>query len=803
MKLPTKLILIGLLGFFLAGCVRLYDPESSHEWHTDIVYVLQSNELASQTIYLSQESLSKISLWVTPTETTAPDTTVTLSIIDLNQAPKFLLSIPQSLNSCPSQPCSFSIPPELYLPAGKYAIVLESSAPISLRGSQLDSYPQGNFSLNNQSTSADLGFTLEYRYTFQSFLVDLVRIGKGVWIVFPIVAFLITPGLIFLKLIHFPFPRDRSVSFYLILSTSLALIPIGLAWTTALNIHWRAIPLRFLFYGCFLWVVWVAMRNWRQWTAHFRLDDFLLWLVFSLAFFIRLIMSRNLVAPAWVDSVHHALITQLILKNGSYPISYEPFMTITTTSYHSGFHADLAIFTWLSNLTLPTSMLLFGQLLNTLAVYSAYAFTISFYPKRSTGIIAAALVAFLSPMPAYYTSWGRYTQLGGLIILPAIIYLFQRRISTRTSRLSPAIYPSLLVISLLFSGLIIIHYRVSYFITILLGLSSLVKIFYSPSSYRKTNLIRLAIYIGAIGLLTLLLSSTWLPDALKTSLIPKFTAWNQPPTTPEALPINLLTPAYGKIILALAGFGLALEIVRRSWSGILIFLWVLILYATIYLTYLASRAVGFLNMTSVTISLYLPLSALAAQGTTSILKWIKRRIRLKWRSLQIILSVLAITLTAAIGSQRLIPLLNPITMLVRSDDLKAMDFIRSNLESEHKFLIQPFLWGYGLYAGNDGGSWIPALTEHPTIPPPVIFALTSSSAQIHQINQVSQRVLENPNDALHIAKLMQENGLKYLYLGARGGSISPSAVSRSPYFKQIYHQGRVFIFELLAPQNYP
>jgi hypothetical protein len=204
-------------------------------------------------------------------------------------------------------------------------------------------------------------------------------------------------------------------------------------------------------------------------------------------------------------------------------------------------------------------------------------------------------------------------------------------------------------------------------------------------------------------------------------------------------------------------------------------------------------------MTSVTISLYLPLSTLAGQGISSILRRINQLIIRPWRYGHQSFVVIAILASAFVGGRKLIPLLNPITMLVRGDDLQAMEFIRSEIKPQEKFLIQPFLWGYGLYAGSDGGSWIPALAQHPTIPPPVIFALTDSTMQIQQINRISQKVLENPRDALYLANLMKEYDLTYLYLGAKGGAISPSLLRRSPLFKLIYHHGRVFIFERQSP----
>lgn len=799
----VNLIWLSALAILLSSCVSLYDPESSHDWHTDYIYTLKKNELASQTIVLRQAHLSKIAIWASPTEHPPPDAKVTLSIIDLSKKPKYLLAKTQPLSECQNNQCVFSIPEERSPAPGNYAFLLESTAPLHLWGNRLDSYPQGTFSVNNQSTSSDLGFELEYRYSAHSLLEDTLRLLRDIWLLLPSLAFLIAPGALLLKLIRFPLPFNRSLSFFIVISTSLTIIPVALAWTSTLNLHWNESLVRLIFYLSFLISLYIAIRNSRSWISNLRMDDLLLLLIFIFALFIRLLMSRNLVAPPWVDSVHHALITQLILENGAYPTSFQPYLTTTTTAYHSGFHANLAFFTWLSTLPLPTSMLIFGQILNALAVYSAYTFTLAFYPKRFTGIIAALLVAFFSPMPAYYTSWGRYTQLCGLLILPTPIYLFRRKLTYFTEYQKTVARSTLILIALLFSGLIVIHYRVSYFFTLLLGLSTLERILLPAAHPRIRRAFRLFCYLAIIGILTLIFSATWLPEAWTTLLLPKLTAWNQPPSTPELIPWNLLTAATGKIVLALAGLGLAIEILRRSWRGLTLLIWVFLCFTTIHISSWLSRGVGFINMTSVTISLYLPLSALGAHGTVTLFDILVKLAprKLSWFLHPLFIGVILIA--TLLGAKTLVPLLNPITMLVRADDLRAMDFLRNATQPNQKLLIQPFLWGYGLYAGNDGGSWIPALAHRPTIPPPVLFALSDSSEQVRQINQVSQKVLEKPRDASWIAHLMQENGLDYLYLGAKGGAISPYEILQSPYFELIYHQGRVFVFKLHLQQSHP
>jgi hypothetical protein len=113
------------------------------------------------------------------------------------------------------------------------------------------------------------------------------------------------------------------------------------------------------------------------------------------------VMARDLSAPAWVDSIHHAAITRLILEKGGYPSTYAPYIDIDATEYHAGFHSVLASFQWLSGLDSPEAMLLLGQVLNALIVFAVYLLAVALTHHRSAGLGAAAIAGLFTPMPAY------------------------------------------------------------------------------------------------------------------------------------------------------------------------------------------------------------------------------------------------------------------------------------------------------------------------------------------------------------------------------------------------------------------
>ncbi|MGB9669075.1 MAG: hypothetical protein ACPL0B_01690, partial [Anaerolineales bacterium] len=512
---------------------------------------------------------------------------------------------------------------------------------------------------------------------------------------------------------------------------------------------------------------------------------------------------RNLVAPAWVDSIHHSLITSMILDLGTFPHTYEPYVHINTASYHSGFHAMLAFFTWLSGLNLPQSMLLFGQVLNGLCVYSAYSFTKTVFPNRWSALASAMIVGLITPMPAYYTSWGRYTQLAGLVIMPASIHIYTHLLSPQMVGSNHKQLGHITFFSILASALIITHYRVSLFLTLFLLLITIPSIWHLFRNSQYMDFKFIIITLVLLIIITFAISAPWLPKAWVSLIYPEMNAWRGNGKTVETIPIGLLTAGLGKLSLVLAGLGILWAIWHKNQGVFILLAWVGLCFLSVYLPYLGLPGLGLINATSVTISLFFPIAALGGLVITEIISHGKVLFPSSFYAYRYFLVSIALIILSGITVPKLLPLLNPITMLVREDDLESMSWINANIPQNEKILIQPFLWGYGLYSGSDGGTWIPALAKRVTIPPPVLFALTASPNEIKTINTIAQRTLEYRNDPEALANWMNLNNLHYLYLGGRGGEISPYVISQSHYFSLIYNHNSVFIFQPLPPEIHP
>jgi hypothetical protein len=110
-------------------------------------------------------------------------------------------------------------------------------------------------------------------------------------------------------------------------------------------------------------------------------------------------------------------------------------------------------------------------------------------------------------------------------------------------------------------------------------------------------------------------------------------------------------------------------------------------------------------------------------------------------------------------------------------------------------LINPFLWGYGFYAGQDGGFWISPLAGRKTIPPPVLYGMGDRETA-KSINEFCRQVLEKGKDAQALHDLMQSRGVHYVYIGVRGGAISAQALRSSPLFDLLYAKDGAWLFRL-------
>lgn len=792
----TAVFAVLFLCLSLSGCVTLKDPQASQEYSADLVATVAPGQTAGQTFVSPRPRLNQVQLWLRQAKPPAsPDGEVIAELYASPVAEQPLARVPIRYTQITrTLLVTIPLPPQSETPNQRYYLVLKTSdGALSVLGRAEDAYPSGELWVNGRPVAADAAFRLAYDYDGRAILADTAQALSKSWLVLPLLLLLWAPGRLLLTLIEDRLQLDRGERSALAVALSMAIVPLVMLWTTALSLHWSRAGVILVYAGVAAGLGW---RYWRNRPSTIRLSlnshDLALAAIVGFSLAIRLAMVRDLAAPAWVDPVHHATIIRMILEEGGFPASYTAAVGAEAGGYHPGFHSLAAVFHWLSGLEMPGDLLLLGQVLNAACILGMYLFTTALTHNRRAGLFAALIAGVFSPMPAYYASWGRYTQLAGLVILPGALKLIQATLADPSpSWKGRAGLWGLTALAC--GGLFLIHYLVAVFLALLLAAYLLGEMLRGLDKQPLWKSLPPTLgRLGVLGGMAFLITLPWWPSLYSTMIAPRL-ALNIPTPQPLAIDWGLLTPASGKAALILAAGGLVWAIVRARWFGPVLALWVSLLYLSANQGMLRLPLNTGINKTSVEIMLFMPIAALGGFLISDLVELIAGLIPARLRSYYLAAAAVSAAGLALLGAPRLLPILNPATLLFRQADLAAIAWIDENLAEGERFLINPFLWGYGLYAGQDGGFWITPLTGQGTLPPPVLYGL-GTAEQKGAIVQASRQTLERARDPAGLHALMQEQGAGYVYTGARGGAISPAALSQSPLFEAVYHQDGVWIF---------
>ncbi|MDO8671003.1 MAG: hypothetical protein Q7O66_06175, partial [Dehalococcoidia bacterium] len=349
--------------------------------------------------------------------------------------------------------------------------------------SPTDLYVGGQADDAGNPLPGDLAFGTSYLYTWANALRDIASTTErfGSQIARSLGLFLI-PGLFLLVIVGV----RRQANFFELLGVAcaltLSLLPLSLLWSTTLGLTLASSSTKWLLLSlaagiiCFVLVRRVApklrpisaivgpveSRSVRVATprpAPDRSSALVGWValaLFAMALWSRLFIAGDTHVGMWGDSYHHTMISQLIAERGRIPDSYLPYSQLTSFTYHYGFHSLVAFFHWATGLEVVWSVVIVGQILSALVVAGAYFLAVTLTRNRWAGLIAGLVAGLLSPMPAYYVNWGRYTQLAGQTILPFAIGLTLLAVEKARRR-------DIALAAILVGGVMVSHFRVAAF----------------------------------------------------------------------------------------------------------------------------------------------------------------------------------------------------------------------------------------------------------------------------------------------------------------------------------------------------
>ena len=488
------LLLGGLLVLILVNPTRTTADERQERMEV-AGSPLEADQFLTQTFYANHDGLSGVELVVARfSQTSLPvETIITFEVYAEGQSTPLRSVSLQTDTLEHNEHLRVSWEPIADSASNAYTLSISTPEDLSMGfwQTQTEAYAYGGIQQGDTTLSGDLWFVTYYDYNWLDALSDAFTV-TGRWLPYlaALLLVLFAPGWALTHLLGLNAHQSLYGRLYLIAALSMIFWPLLILWSGTLSLNAG---------GAVVWVlvallvVWAILQRPRQRSLRLRFGtpELVMTVVMILIVLARLHDIRNVVLPLWVDSVHHSVITDIISHLGGVPTTYEPYMPVGNFHYHFGFHSLCAALTWFSDLPSEQAVLLMGQVMNIMAPLAAYYLAEQLTCSRWTGVLAAVVTGALSYLPAYLVTWGRYTELAGLVLLPAVL-LLTRSALDRPRRLLPA--------ALATASLCLVHYRV--FVLYLLALPFLL--------LAKKNLGARAGRLLATGLTGALLILPWI-----------------------------------------------------------------------------------------------------------------------------------------------------------------------------------------------------------------------------------------------------------------------------------------------------
>ena len=536
----------------------------------------------------------------------------------------------------------------------------------------------------------------------------------------------------------------------------------------------------------------------------FSLAPYLLLGITAATLAVRFFAVRGWAAGGFGDSYHHTMIAQLLVDNGGLFRSWQPYAPLKSFTYHFGFHSLVAWLNWLSGYPTSLGLLAIGQAQSALAAPLAYVLATRLLGSRSAGLWAAIFAGAVSNMPGYYVNWGRYTQLAGQTVLVPCVLIWAALIDEATAPAArrSALLKLGLLAALATGGLALTHYRVAIFA----GGFVLVYALYALAARvrRPAAWLRLTAVGGLAGGLGLLLALPWLLRASEGAL-PAISGFylanNVGSDTGNGLDASELARALPLALWLPALLGLALCLALRRWKALVLLGWAALLWLAANPYIVGLNGAGLLSSFAVAIAGYLPLAPLAGAAPALLGELLARRSRLAPLIGPTQLGAGALVLAWGLSGQAQIA--DPTFQLYTPADAAAMAWVQQNTPPEAHFFVNSFgIYNGGLWAGSDGGWWLPFVARRATNLPPFLHGQEAGEQLGYQqlVAAENSELTANPIESPAAAATLRAAGYHYLYDGPAanppGEYLDPARINASPLYEQVYARDGVTIWRV-------
>lgn len=598
--------------------------------------------------------------------------------------------------------------------------------------------------------------------------------------------------------------HDRFSRFAIAGAASLALRPVLVLWCDAVGVAgglWLAwVP--GLAGACTLLARLITRRSRPE--PHARQGAGLGWvdavlaLVVILTMVSRWIATRRLLVPAWGDSVQHTVITQLLLENHGLFQSWEPYAPMESLTYHFGFHSMAAAWATVTGASAADAVLWVGQITGVVAVAALYPLTLQLTGGRRVAATTTVLVAgLLSAMPAFYASWGRYTQLAGQALLPAVVVLldllwFDRRKANRGV---------LVLMALLLAGLFLTHYRVALLAATAFVTWPVGALWRWRGQARKWWWRATATIATAVA--ALLVVTPWLLVLGEGLLVPvhaQIASLDPSIFSPGDIWRAWSSIPFGTSVAAgaLVGLAVAAGLVFRERAVVLVLGWCASTIVATNPFLLGLPGMGFVTNFAIGIAAYIPAATLIGAAVGRTVPWLEER-----NGGRAALAT-ALVLAALIGFNARATSVAREFQLVTPSDLRAFDWIRENTPADAHFQVNVGLAYDGRTAvGTDAGWWLPYFTGRTSTLPPLPYA----SERMHE--RLRHDVWAIPawiKRGITVPTIVRPNycyqGVTHVFLGEKRGAVGADGtpllpaefLDLDPKMRLVFEDGRAQVW---------
>jgi len=522
-----------------------------------------------------------------------------------------------------------------------------------------------------------------------------------------------------------------------------------------------------------------------------------LFLIIGLIVSVRILQIRNVLLPPWVDSIKHASIIEQLLDSGHVPAVFPGEQMDNWFIYHFGYHSFVATLVLFSGLPVAQTMLYFGQFLSMLAPVSTYALVVSLSKNRLAGLFALIVVGLVSIMPARYISWGRYTLLSGMMLLPVTLlfttWLLSKDKLTRFSFATAAMFWACVALT---------HYRVALFGAVFLLLWYLAEMI--PDLWYRRTVHTLSIRrLGLLAFASLILIFPWINHLIHSPTTKMVVQWallrEQAETLIGATTMGLHNFGYlfhpkDWLLMTLVIVGLIFGVVLRRKVTLIGMVWIVVLFVLANPAIFSPNIIPLSDNLTFASIIYLPIVLIGSDLLVGITDFAEQRL-LPAHNKLVQHGLLGILLIVAIWTSWLqINMIPPGNVLADTEDLEAIRWIDENLPPQASFLINTRYWADNTYVGSDAGYWISALASRATTLPATNYAL-GTPASVTRINELARRIAEKGStdlEELH-SELLQRN-ITHVFIGSHGGPLKIDDLVQDPNYDTVFAKGTAWIF---------